>query len=158
MCFDLYLPRLTPNIFLFPQIIKELRCQSNQCSFHLSHLSFNVITKKIIGYVLSNWISTQVFLRCIVFLLHVQEPLHYLLSQTILSSPFSSSTTFRSSPKIYSPICLLYRSLRHTIQCHKYNTLPISSRLFRLSFLRGGKLLVLDLLVLKLLWPMQILS
>ena len=46
---------------------------------------------------------------------------------TILSSPFSSRTTFRSSPRTSVPHSLVSRSLSHIKQCSKHNTWPISS-------------------------------
>ena len=46
-------------------------------------------------------------------LLYVQELFHWLLSLAILSSPFSSNTTFQSSPNIPTPIFLVSRSLSH---------------------------------------------
>ena len=47
---------------------------------------------------------------------------HKLLSLAILSSPFSSCTTFQSSPNTSAPIFLVSRSLSHIKQCSKYNT------------------------------------
>ena len=51
-----------------------------------------------------------------------QESVHYSLSFAILSSPFSSSTTFQSSPNTSAPIFLLSRSLSHINPCSKHNT------------------------------------
>ena len=55
-------------------------------------------------------------------LLYGQELVHYLLSLTILSSPFSSST-FRSSPNASAPMLLVSKSVSHTVRCSKHNTI-----------------------------------
>ena len=66
----------------------------------------------------SNWIFLKVgyYLEVSSPLLFVQEIVRYLLSLTMLSSPFSSSTTYQSSPNTSARIFLVSKSLSHVKQ------------------------------------------
>ena len=64
----------------------------------------------------SNWLRRILF-RSFPF----QELFHWLFSLTILYSPFSSRT-FQSSPNTSAQIILVFRSLKHILQCSIYNT------------------------------------
>ena len=113
------------SIFCFvSQIIKEL-C-SSAYSFQFRRLSFNGTMKKAIffsEYDQSNWLFQIGYnLEAPASLLYVEEFLHQLLSPTILSSVFTSSTTFRSSPNTSVPIFFVFRSLSHIKQSSKHNT------------------------------------
>ena len=107
---------------LFLKSFKEL-CSSSY-SFHFRHLLFNGIMKKAIPSQNTNMTNPMGFftqartrtfhlLEGSTSLLYVPELFHYkqLLSLTILSSPFSSSTIFHRSPTIYAPIFLVAKSL-----------------------------------------------
>ena len=111
---------------LVSQIIKAL-CSSSY-SFHFRHLSFNDIMKEAVPfseYDRANWLLYEgYYLEVSSSLLYGQELVHSL---TILSSPFSSSTTFQSSPNTSTLMYLVSRSLSHIKQCSKHNTYPFSS-------------------------------
>ena len=78
-----------------PQVIKEL-WSSSSYSFHFHHMAF----------------LRMILFRTVLFSPIRSRIVHQLLSLTILSFPFSSSTTFRSSPNISAPISLVSRSLK----------------------------------------------
>jgi len=116
--FLLYLP-----ISSISQIIKEL-CYTSSYSFHLlsvlqwHHEGGNLFSENY----QSNWIFyTGHYLEVCSSLSYIQE-LHYLLSLTISSSPFSSSTSFQKSPNTSALIFLASMSLKHIMQCSKHNT------------------------------------
>ena len=104
--FYLQLPPLAPNIFC---------CFSNHQGavfffFLLLFLQSSVTQWRNDGgnffleYDQSNWLFyVRYYLEVSSSLLYVQELVHLLLSPTILSSPFSSSSTFRSSPTTSGP-------------------------------------------------------
>ena len=115
---------LSPSV---QQIIKELHFSSSYF-FHFRHLSFSGIIKKVIySQNMSNWLFYAGYYLEVPFsLLYVQKR-NYLLCITILSSPFSSRTTFESSSNISAPIFLVSRSLSDIKQCSKHNIQTISS-------------------------------
>ena len=97
------------------QIMNE-RCSSFY-SFNF-YLSLNGLIKKCL---LRIWPLPLAFVRRTFFWSVLSSPIHsgnsLLLSLSILSSPFSSSTTFQSSS---APIFLVSRSLTHIKQCSKH--------------------------------------
>ena len=87
---------------------KEL-CSSSSYSFHFRYLSFNDIMMEAISPQNMTNFYVWYYLEVPSSLLFVQELVHLLLSLAILSSPFSFSTTFQSSPNISAPIFLVFK-------------------------------------------------
>ena len=121
--FDLQLPPLAPNIF---------SCFSN----HLGAMFFFFLLLSLTSSVLqqhhergnffseydqSIWLfNIGYYLEVSSSLLYSQELVHQLISLTILSSQFSSSIIFPSSPITSAPNFLV--SLSHIKHCSKHNT------------------------------------